>query len=197
MVLALGVMIEEATDNSWSHSLVYSECRHIQPLDDPINDHINDPEDLPDEHEYHIASFQERKKTCDMLLKADKWYYVMLFTSDIVLVISIIALFAMFAQWMVFTALVSNGSLVITEFSLMEIPPPIYCPPPLQPLLSPNWPSPPTVPPPTNYPSHPNPSSNQLPFPPHHSSHQLHPPHNPSSHQLPAMPYNPSSHQIL
>ncbi|CAB3990037.1 Hypothetical predicted protein, partial [Paramuricea clavata] len=77
MVLALGVMIEEAADNAWSHTLVYSDCRHIEPLG----------------------------VICDMLLKADKWYYVMLFTSDIVLVISIIALFAMFAQWMVFTAL--------------------------------------------------------------------------------------------
>ena len=130
MVLALGVMIEEAGDNGWSHSL--ADGSHCKNLEHP---------DMYEDHE----SFQDRKKTCETLIKADKWFYVMLFTSDIVLVVSIIALFAMFAEWMVFTASVSNGLLVITEFSLMEIlSENLY-------KIAPH----PIIPPPTNYPPHP------------------------------------------
>ena len=96
MVLALGVMVEEAADNGWVHSLVDGAF---------CNTHLEDLQSGQTEDNEH---YQTHKKTCEAFRKADKWYYVMLFTADIVLVLSVIALFAIFAQWMLFAVLVSH-----------------------------------------------------------------------------------------
>ena len=85
MVLVLGVVAEESGDNTWSHSLVDGFC---------------EPEDVREPN---------HKKECEMLRKADKWFYVLLFSADITLVLSVIVLFALFADWILFTAMVSNN----------------------------------------------------------------------------------------
>ena len=89
MVLVLGVVVEESGDNTWSHSLV-----------DGI---YCDPE-LAEKVDKH-----NQKKECEMLRKADKWFYVLLFSADVILVLSIIVLFALFADWILFTAMVRNN----------------------------------------------------------------------------------------
>lgn len=90
MVLTLGVIIEESGDNTWSHSFV--DGSYCNPEEDEIVLHGHDHEE-----------------ECKVLRKADKWFYVMLFSADITLVLSIIVFFALFADWILFTAMVSNS----------------------------------------------------------------------------------------
>ena len=89
MVLVLGVMLEEATDSAWTHIMVEEDyCDHLKysgPDDDITHEEI-----------------------CDTLKRADKWFYVMLFTADVLFVLTIVALFAIFAEWMLLASLVSN-----------------------------------------------------------------------------------------
>jgi hypothetical protein len=92
MVLALGVMIEEAADNGWSHSLVDGQFCESFGGDHAQYDHYD----------------RQRKKICEALRKADKWFYVMLFTADILFVLTIVALFAIFTEWMLFATMVSK-----------------------------------------------------------------------------------------
>ena len=89
MVLLLGVLVEESADNAWSHALVDGEfCNYDEDID-PY---------------YHT----EKRDTCEALRKADKWYYVMLFTANIGFILSLVCLLAFFAEWILFVALVSN-----------------------------------------------------------------------------------------
>ncbi|XP_028398042.1 uncharacterized protein LOC114521718 [Dendronephthya gigantea] len=83
MVTALGVIVEETTDNGYSHALVDGE--RCQKHNDDLHPRF--------------------KEFCEVLRKADKMFYVMLFTADIVLVTSIIVLFAIYTEWMLFTIL--------------------------------------------------------------------------------------------
>ena len=97
MVLVLGVMLEEATDSAWSHALVDgSYCNYNYKFSEPHDD-------------------SRHKERCDALRRADKWFYVMLFTADVLLVLTIVALFAIFAQWMLLASLKTSQN---TENSL-------------------------------------------------------------------------------
>ena len=90
MVLVLGVMLEEATDSAWSHVLV--------------------EEDYCDSFKYSGPYDENRhEEICDALKRANKWFYVMLFTADVLFVLTIVALFAIFAEWMLLASLVSNN----------------------------------------------------------------------------------------
>ena len=89
MVTALGVIVEEAGENAWSHALI-------------------DGESCKPRGEDYDKLYPKHKKFCDALRKADKMFYVMLFTADIVLVMSIIVLFAIYTEWILFTILVSD-----------------------------------------------------------------------------------------
>ena len=102
MVLVLGVVAEESGDNTFSHSMVdYCELEEVR----------EDNEEVREDNEEVRQSekVRERKKECEMLRKADKWFYVLLFSADITLVLSVIVLFALFADWILFTAMVSNN----------------------------------------------------------------------------------------
>ena len=97
MVLVLGVVVEESGDNTWSHSLIDSTYCELEEVRED-NEEVRRSENV-----------RERKKECEMLRKADKWFYVLLFSADITLVLSVIVLFALFADWILFTAMVSNN----------------------------------------------------------------------------------------
>ncbi|CAB3990036.1 Hypothetical predicted protein [Paramuricea clavata] len=82
MVLVLGVVVEESAVNATSHTLAGTFCNKI--------DETNN---------------KRFKKSCVAIRKADKMFYVMLFSADIILILSVIVLFAMFADWILFAAL--------------------------------------------------------------------------------------------
>lgn len=91
MVLVLGVIVEESAENAWSHSLADNYCDQFE------------------ENTIHGYDHKRLIAECKILKKADKWFYVMLFSAVITLVLAIVALFALFADWMLFTAMVSNS----------------------------------------------------------------------------------------
>ena len=91
MVLVLGVIVEESAENAWSHSLADNYCEQFE------------------ENTIHGYDEKWMKAECKILKKADKWFYVMLFSAAITLVLAIVVLFALFADWMLFTAMVSNS----------------------------------------------------------------------------------------
>ena len=91
MVLALGVIVEESTENARSHWLADNYCEKL------------------DENTTRGYDEKRLRAECKILKKFDKWFYVMLFSAAITLVLAIVVLFALFADWMLFTAMVSNS----------------------------------------------------------------------------------------
>jgi hypothetical protein len=81
MVLTLGVIIEEAPTGAKIHSLYKSDNTYCK--DQWIREHQND---------------------CEKFKKADPWYYTLLFTTDIVLVLCLIAILLLFTDWILFIA---------------------------------------------------------------------------------------------
>ena len=98
MVLVLGVVIEESAVNATSHTLAGTFCKKI--------DQSNN---------------KKLKESCVAIRKADKLFYVMLFSADIILILSVIILFAMFADWILFAALVRNGVSPSSIYKWMNI----------------------------------------------------------------------------
>jgi hypothetical protein len=84
MVLAMGVIIEEsATATGVSTFLKGNYCKNVYIYDNP-----------------------SQKEYCDNLRKADPWYYILLFATDIVLVLCSFVMLLLFADWILFVALV-------------------------------------------------------------------------------------------
>ena len=84
MVLALGVIIEESTTATDVHSyLKNGNCKGVYAYNKP-----------------------SKKEYCDKVKKADLWYYILLFATDIVLVLCSFVMLLLFADWILFVALV-------------------------------------------------------------------------------------------
>ena len=84
MVLTLGVIIEETHEASAVHVTAQTHCN-----DNPEN--IHNP---------------NRAEFCNRIKQADPWYYILLFTTDIVLVLCCFGMLLLFADWILFVALV-------------------------------------------------------------------------------------------
>ena len=85
MVLTLAVITEEAYTAAWIHSFFYggddSFCKRQS----------NSPRD-------------DFKKDCDTLREANPWYYILMFVSDVLLVLCFLVILLLFADWIFFVA---------------------------------------------------------------------------------------------
>ena len=81
IVLALGVIIEESTNAAMLHN------------------YFKEDSNCDDER---VSSY--RKKDCDQLKEADPWYYILLYTTDLVLVLCSFVMLLLFADWILFVA---------------------------------------------------------------------------------------------
>jgi hypothetical protein len=52
----------------------------------------------------HRDNPSNSKNDCDLLKNADPWYYLLLFTTDIVLVLCSFVMLLLFADWILFVA---------------------------------------------------------------------------------------------
>jgi hypothetical protein len=81
IVLALGVIIEESTNAAILHNYFKK-------------DSYCDDERVP----------SYREKDCDELKKADIWYYILLYATDLVLALCSFVMLLLFADWILFVA---------------------------------------------------------------------------------------------
>ena len=82
MVLTLGVVIEESSHASDIHDVVHSHDSSCHDI-------------LPD------SSYRE---DCDKLKRADPWYYILLFVTDVVFVLCFFVMLLLFADWVLFVS---------------------------------------------------------------------------------------------
>ena len=88
MVLTLGVIIEEAEPGSLVHGYHKGNKSFCKTLDN-----------IPPEFDR-----KERRNDCEKFKKADPWYYILLFATDIVLVLCFLVILLLFADWILFIA---------------------------------------------------------------------------------------------
>ena len=91
MVLTLGVIIAEATEGALVYRIIFKDTSFCKPIEK------RDPESLSSWH-------RKREHDCEKFRKALPWYFILLFTTDIVLVLAFLVILVLVIDWILFVA---------------------------------------------------------------------------------------------
>ena len=89
MVLTLGVIIAEAAEGAAVYSIAFKDSSRCKRLS---------KQSLTD------SSRREWEHDCEKLQKAHPWYLILLFTTDIVLVLAFLVILVLVVDWILFVA---------------------------------------------------------------------------------------------